>query len=99
MRYALAMILSFRDGETEKIWNGLRSRRLPSEIQEKALIKLRLLNRALRLDDLRIPPGNRLEGLHGDRNGQHLIRINQQWRICFRWSDGGAEDVEIVDYH
>lgn len=93
------MILSFRDGETEKIWSGLRSRRLPPEIQDKALIKLRLLNRAIRLDDLRIPPGNRLESLHGDRAGQHSIRINQQWRICFRWIEGGADDVEIIDYH
>lgn len=93
------MILSFRDGETEKIWSGLRSRRLPLEIQDKALIKLRLLNRAIRLDDLRIPPGNRRESLHGDRAGQHSIRINQQWRICFRWIEGGADDVEIVDYH
>lgn len=93
------MILSFRDGETEKIWSGLRSRRLPPEIQDKALIKLRFLNRSMRLDDLRIPPGNRLESLHGDRAGQHSIRINQQWRICFRWIEGGADDVEIVDYH
>jgi len=93
------MIRGFRDGETEKIWSGLRSRRLPPEIQDKALIKLRLLNRAIRLDDLRIPPGNRLESLHGDRAGQHSIRINQQWRICFRWIEGGADDVEIVDYH
>lgn len=93
------MILSFRDGETEKIWSGLRSRRLPPEIQDKALIKLRLLNRAIRLDDLRIPPGNRLESLHGDRAGQHSITINQQWRICFRWIEGGADDVEIIDYH
>ena len=77
----------------------MRSRRLPPEIQDKALIKLRLLNRAIRLDDLRIPPGNRLESLHGDRAGQHSIRINQQWRICFRWIEGGADDVEIVDYH
>jgi proteic killer suppression protein len=93
------MIVSFRDGETAKIWDGERSRRLPSDIQSPALIKLRLLNRAKRLDDLRIPPGNRLEALRGNRTGQHSIRINQQWRICFRWTDGGPADVQIVDYH
>ncbi|WAC58640.1 type II toxin-antitoxin system RelE/ParE family toxin [Brevundimonas sp. SL130] len=99
MRYAAAMIRSFRDRETEKVWNGQRSRRLPGDIQEAALRKLRLLNRSVVLDELRIPPGNRLESLSGDRRGQYSIRINQQWRICFRWRDGGAEDVEICDYH
>lgn len=93
------MIVSFRDGETAKIWNGERSRKLPPDIQTKALAKLRLLSASKRLDDLRIPPGNRLEALHGDRSGQHSIRINQQWRICFRWTEGGPTDVEIVDYH
>jgi proteic killer suppression protein len=93
------MIVGFRDGETERIWNGVRSRKLPGGIQDKALRKLRLLNRAKRLDDLRIPPGNRLEALRGSRSGQHSIRINDQWRICFRWSEGTAHDVEIVDYH
>lgn len=93
------MIVSFRDGETAKIWNGERSRKLPPDIQTKALAKLRLLSASKRLDDLRIPPGNRLEALHGDRAGQHSIRINQQWRICFRWTEGGPADVEIVDYH
>lgn len=78
---------------------GIRSRRLPLDIQDKALVKLRLLNRSGRLEDLRIPPGNQLEALKGDRRGQHSIRINQQWRICFRWVDGAAFDVEIVDYH
>lgn len=78
---------------------GIRSRRLPLDIQDKALVKLRLLNRSGRLEDLRIPPGNQLEALKGNRRGQHSIRINQQWRICFRWVDGAAFDVEIVDYH
>jgi proteic killer suppression protein len=68
-------------------------------MQDKALVKLRLLNRAARIEDLQVPPGNRLEKLRGDRNGQYSIRINQQWRICFRWTGGGADAVEIVDYH
>jgi proteic killer suppression protein len=93
------MIRSFRDRETRTVWNGERSRRLPGDIQGIALRKLRLINAAQRLDDLRAPPGNRLEALVGDRAGQHSIRINQQWRICFRWAEGGAEDVEICDYH
>jgi len=93
------MIVRFRDRETERIWHGIRSRKLPGDIQDKALYKLRLLNRAKRLDDLRVPPGNRLEALRGSRSGQHSIRINDQWRICFRWSEGTAHDVEIVDYH
>lgn len=93
------MIRSFRDRETRKIWNGERSRRLPGNIQDVALRKLRQLNRSMRLEDLRIPPGNGLEALTKDRKGQHSIRINQQWRICFRWSEGGCEDVEICDYH
>ena len=93
------MIVSFGDGETQKIWQGLRSRRLPFDIQSVALRKLRLLNAARRLDDLRIPPGNRLESLKRDRVGQWSIRINDQWRICFRWTQGAAEEVEIVDYH
>ena len=93
------MIRSFRDRETRKIWNGERSRRLPGDIQDVALRKLRQLNRSMRLEDLRIPPGNGLEALTKDRKGQHSIRINQQWRICFRWSEGGCEDVEICDYH
>jgi proteic killer suppression protein len=93
------MIRSFRDRETRTVWNGERSRLLPGDIQGIGLRKLRLINAAQRLDDLRAPPGNRLEALVGDRTGQHSIRINQQWRICFRWADGGAEDVEICDYH
>lgn len=93
------MILSFADRETERIWSGRRSRLLPPDIQNKALIKLRLLNQARRLDDLRVPPGNRLEALKGDRAGLFSIRINDQWRICFSWSEGGPADVGIIDYH
>jgi proteic killer suppression protein len=93
------MIRSFADRDTELIWSGVRSRRLPGSIQSTALRKLRLLNQSRRLEDLRVPPGNRLEALHGDRAGQHSIRINEQWRICFVFRDGGADDVEIVDYH
>ncbi len=92
------MIKSFKDAEAERIWQGRFSRRLPQDIQRVARRKLRMLNAATRLDDLRIPPANRLEALSGDRTGQHSIRINQQWRICFVWNDG-AEAVEIVDYH
>ncbi|WP_083846399.1 type II toxin-antitoxin system RelE/ParE family toxin [Bradyrhizobium sp. ORS 285] len=93
------MIQSFADRETELIWTGRRSRRLPSDIQDVALRKLRLLNQARVLDDLRVPPGNRLEALRADRAGQHSIRINDQWRICFVWEDRGPAHVEIVDYH
>jgi toxin HigB-1 len=95
------MILSFSDGETQKVWSGQRSRRLPGDIQEPALRKLRILNAAKQLADLRVPPGNRLEALRGSRKGQWSIRINDQWRVCFRWSanQGGPSDVEIVDYH
>jgi proteic killer suppression protein len=93
------MIRSFADRETEKVWNGIGSRKLPAAVQDKALVKLRLLNRARTLGDLRVPPGNRLEALKGDRKGSYSIRINDQWRICFGWRDGGAHNVEIVDYH
>jgi proteic killer suppression protein len=93
------MIGSFASAETAAIWAGLRSRKLPADIQPAALRKLRLLNQARTVTDLRVPPGNRLEALRGDRQGQHSIRINDQWRICFIWNDGGATDVEIVDYH
>jgi proteic killer suppression protein len=93
------MIRVFADPETEMIWSGRRSRRLPSDIQAVALRKLRLLNQAKVLGDLRVPPGNRLEALTGDRTGQHSVRINDQWRICFVWTEGGPSDVEIVDYH
>jgi len=93
------MIRSFADKETNHIWSGVRSRKLPSEIQERALDKLKMLNRAKSLDDLRNPPSNRLHELTGDRAGQHSISINKQWRICFVWKDGAATSVEIVDYH
>jgi proteic killer suppression protein len=93
------MIVGFRDPETATIWQGRRSRRLPPDIQSVALRKLRLVNQAKRLEDLRVPPANRLEGLKGDRTGQHSIRINDQGRICFVWRTGHAHEVEIVDYH
>lgn len=93
------MIRSFADREAEKIWGGSPSRRLPAGIQTVARRKLRMLNSAFTLDDLRIPPANRLEALKGSRRGQYSIRINDQWRVCFRWKDGDAHDVEIVDYH
>ena len=93
------MILSFADKETERIWNGEVSRRLPITIQSIARRKLRMMNSARRLDDLRIPPANRLEALKGEMKGQHSIRVNDQWRICFRWSDAGVSAVQIVDYH
>ena len=93
------MIQSFADPETETIWSGRRSRKLPPDIQNVALRKLRLLNQAKILNDLRVPPGNRLEALKANRLGQYSIRINDQWRICFVWHEGGPMDVEIVDYH
>ena len=93
------MISSFRDRETERIWNGEFSRRLPHEIQEVARRKLRMINNARAVADLRVPPANRLEALKGVRAGQYSIRINNQWRICFRFANGQASDVEIVDYH
>ena len=93
------MIQSFADRGTEQVWGGERSRKLPGDIQGIALRKLRLLHAARVLQDLRVPPGNRLEALKGNRTGQWSIRINDQWRICFRWDEGGPHDVEIVDYH
>ena len=93
------MIRDFADKEAEKVWNGTLSRRLSSDMQAVARRKMRMLNNAVTLDDLRIPLANRLEVLKGDRKGQHSIRINDQWRVCFRWKDGDAHDVEIVDYH
>jgi toxin HigB-1 len=93
------MIQSFADAETALIWSGRRSRRLPADIQAVALRKLRLINQAQALGDLRAPPGNRLEALKGERWGQYSIRVNDQWRICFNWREGGAADVQIVDYH
>jgi proteic killer suppression protein len=99
VRYAARVIQSFRDADTEKVFRRERSRRLPPDVLRRALRKLLLLDAADSLDDLRIPPGNRLERLSGNRKGQHSIRINDQWRICFRWSRGDAYDVEITDYH
>jgi len=93
------MIKSFRDRETEKIWNQERSKKLPENIQQVALRKLFLLSRSKDLEDLRVPPGNQLEKLKRDREGQYSIRINDQWRICFNWNDTDATNVEIVDYH
>ena len=93
------MIRSFKSKEAEKIFSRLQAHRLPRDIQQVALRKLRMLNRAATLRDLRVPPANRLERLEGDRAGQHSIRINDRWRICFEWRDGDAYDVEIVDYH
>ena len=93
------MIKDFDCRETEGIWRGKRSRRLPGNIQAVARRKLRMLNNARMLDDLRVPPGNRLEALKGDHLGWHSIRMNQQWRICFRWEDGDAFGVQIIDYH
>jgi len=93
------MIRSFADKEADKIWHGTPSRRLPADIQHIARRKLRMLNNAATLNDLRVPPANRLEALKGDRKGQHSIRINDQWRICFHWKAGDAINVEIVDYH
>jgi toxin HigB-1 len=93
------VIRGFRDRETESVWKGNVSRRLPQDIQPVARRKLRMLNNARTLNDLRVPPANRLEALHGKRKGQHSIRINDQWRICFVWKDSDAHEVEIVDYH
>jgi proteic killer suppression protein len=93
------MIQGFADEETALIWSGRRSRRLPFDMQAPALRKLRLLNQARALSDLRVPPGNRLEALKGGRAGQYSIRVNDQWRICFAWREGGPADVQIVDYH
>ena len=93
------MIKTFRDKETEKIFNRQFSGKLPQNIQRVARKKLVILDAVSGLNDLRIPPGNQLEALTGDRKGQHSIRINDQWRICFKWTDGDAYHVEITDYH
>lgn len=93
------MIRSFKDHEAERIFARQISRKLPLSIQQVALRKLRMLNRAVTLGDLRVPPANRLEKLARDRIGQHSIRVNDQWRICVVWKDGDAYEVEIVDYH
>jgi toxin HigB-1 len=97
------VIVSFRDGGTEDVWNGKRSKgarkTCPDNILDVAHRKLDMINQAVRLNDLKVPPGNRLEGLKGDRAGQYSIRINDQFRVCFYWTEAGATDVEITDYH
>jgi len=93
------MIASFRDKETEELWRSGKSRRLPADLERRAFKKLAILNAAVTLDNLKIPPGNHLEALRGNRMGQHSIRINDQYRVCFRWQDGNAFEVEIADYH
>ncbi len=93
------MIKTFRDAETERLWKHERSRRIPASILKTALKKLQMLNAAAALGDLVMPPGNRLERLKGDREGQHSIRINDQYRICFEWRESNAYNVEIADYH
>lgn len=93
------MIKSFADSETEKVFHRQFSRKLPGDIQQSSLRKLRMLANAHSINDLRSPPANRLEKLSADRTGQHSIRINDTWRVCFTWQDGDAYGVEIVDYH
>lgn len=93
------MIIEFSSRETEKVWRGEVSRKLPRDIQQIALRKLFMLEKAQNLNDLRVPPANRLEALKNERKGQHSIRINDQWRICFVWTAHGPTQVEIVDYH
>jgi toxin HigB-1 len=93
------MIKSFADRETEKLFRGRKSRAVPTQVRERALSKLLVLNAATDVEDLRAPPGNRLEKLRGNREGQWSIRINQQYRVCFSFEGGDAHDVEIVDYH
>ena len=93
------MINSFKDKETEKIWDGIVSTKLPFEIQHTARRKLRMLNNSQNINDLRVPPGNRLEKLQGDLKDKYSIRINDQWRVVFCWDGSNSSDVEIVDYH
>ena len=93
------MIRSFRDRLTAQLAAGKAPKRVPREVAERTVRKLFLLDTVTRLEDLRVPPGNRLEALGGERRGQHSIRVNEQWRICFVWRDGDAYDVEFVDYH
>jgi toxin HigB-1 len=93
------MIKSFKDKDTEKVYSREGSNKLPQDIQQIALRKLRMINNSRTLNDLRVPPANRLEKLKRDREGQLSIRINDQWRICFKWQNGDAHEVEITDYH
>jgi proteic killer suppression protein len=99
LRYGRSMIKSFKDRATESIFLGKRVRGLPGDIQQRARRKLRMLDAAMIMEDLLVPPSNRLEKLKGDRRGQHSIRINNQWRLCFVWKDANALNVEIADYH
>lgn len=93
------MIIDFGNKETEKIWNGIQSRKLPSDIQNVARQKLRMINNSQNINDLRIPPANRLEKLSGNLSEFYSIRINNQWRIIFKWENDNASDVEVIDYH
>jgi toxin HigB-1 len=93
------VIRSFRNRKTERLFSGIVPRSLPADIAERAVRKLFLIDTVTRLEDLRVPPGNRLEALKGDRSGQHSIRVNDQWRVCFVWREGSAYDVEFCDYH
>ncbi|PJZ30339.1 type II toxin-antitoxin system RelE/ParE family toxin [Leptospira kmetyi] len=93
------MIQSFKDKDTAKIWEGLFVKSIPNQISEIALRKLRMIHNSLSVENLKSPPGNKLEILSGNRKGQYSIRINDQWRVCFRWNEKGAHDVEITDYH
>ncbi len=93
------VLRSFRDRDTERVWQRQRARKLDEGTQRAALRKLLILDAADAIGDLRVPPGNRLEKLKGDRSGQYSIRVNQQWRICFTWTTAGPDDIEIVDYH
>lgn len=97
--YLYIMICSFACRDTEKIWGGMYAKKFPNAIQNRALRKLRQLDASQSLDDLKNPPGNRLEKLKGDRKGQYSLRINEQWRICFEWRGGNAYQLEIIDYH
>jgi len=99
LRYYHNVIISFKDKETELVYNEQFSKKLPHDIQRVALRKLIVLHYSVSLEDLKILPGNKLEQLHGDRKGQYSIRINDQWRVCFTWQNNNAHDVEIVDYH
>ncbi len=99
VRYYFPVIKGFADRDTERLFNRERVRCYPAALQRPMLRKLVAVDAAEALEDLRVPPGNRLEKLKGDRAGQHSIRVNDQWRICFRWADGNAHDVELVDYH
>ena len=98
-RYTQAMLQSFGDKDTERVWHRTRVKKFHGDLQRVALRKLAILDAAEVLADLRVPPGNRLEKLSGDRTGQHSIRVNDQWRICFRWTKAGPEEVAITDYH